>query len=66
MVPQILKEVRMVQFINRTKLTAIQDLYTRQCQRRAIKMVNDSSHPRHRLFSLRNASRYTKSGTTGP
>ena len=29
-----------------------QDLYTRQCQRKALKMVKDSSHPSDRLFSL--------------
>ena len=34
------------------KLPAIQDLYTRRCQRKALKIVKDSSHPSHRLFSL--------------
>ena len=28
------------------------DLYTRRCQRKALKIVKDSSHPSHRLFSL--------------
>jgi gmma-aminobutyric acid receptor subunit gamma len=32
--------------------TAIQGLYTRQCQRKALTIVKDSSHPSHRLFSL--------------
>jgi hypothetical protein len=43
--------VRMAQCITGAKLPAIQDLYTR-CQRKALKMVKDSSHPSHRLFSL--------------
>ena len=34
------------------KNPAIQDLYTWQCQRKALKIVKDSSHPSHRLFSL--------------
>ena len=40
------------QYITRAKLPAIQDLYTRWCQRKAKKMVKDSSHPSRRLFSL--------------
>jgi hypothetical protein len=40
------------QYITGAKLPAIQDLYTRWCQRKAPKMVKDSSHPSHRLFSL--------------
>ena len=35
-----------------TKLPAIQDLYTRRCQRKALTIVKVSSHPSHRLFSL--------------
>ena len=31
---------------------AIQGLYTRRCQRKALKIVKDSSHPTHQLFSL--------------
>ena len=46
------KVVRTVQYITGAKLPAIQDLYTRRCQRKDIKIVNDSSHPSHRLFSL--------------
>ena len=48
------------------KLPAIKDLFSRRCQRKAIKMFKDSSHPRHGLFSLLpHAKRYrcTKSGT---
>ncbi|CDQ65473.1 unnamed protein product [Oncorhynchus mykiss] len=44
--------VRTAQYITGAKLPAIQDLYTRRCQRRALKVVKDSSHPSHRLFSL--------------
>ena len=44
--------VRKAQCIAGAKLPAIQDLYTRQCQRKALTMVKDSSHPLRRLFSL--------------
>ena len=44
--------VRMAQYITGAKLPAIQDLYTRRCQRKAPKIVKDSRHPSHRLFSL--------------
>ena len=44
--------VRTAQYITGAKLPAIQDLYTRQCQRKALKMVKDSSPPSHRLFPL--------------
>jgi hypothetical protein len=39
-------------YITGTELPAIQDLYTRRCQKKAFKMVKDSSPPSHRLFSL--------------
>jgi gmma-aminobutyric acid receptor subunit gamma len=44
--------VCMAQYITGAKLPAIQDLYTRRCQRKDLKIVKDSSHPSHRLFSL--------------
>ena len=44
--------VRMAQYITGAELSAIQDLYTRQCQRKALKIFKDSRHPIHRLFSL--------------
>ena len=44
--------VRTVQYITGSTLSAIQDLYTRRCQRKAQKIVKDSSHPSHRPFSL--------------
>uniref|UniRef100_A0A4W5RP02 Alkylated DNA repair protein AlkB homologue 8 N-terminal domain-containing protein n=1 Tax=Hucho hucho TaxID=62062 RepID=A0A4W5RP02_9TELE len=46
------KVVRTVQYITGAKLPAFQDLNTRRCQRKALKIVKDSSHPSHRLFSL--------------
>jgi hypothetical protein len=53
-------------YITRAELPAIQDLYTRQGQRKALKLVKDFSHPSHRLFSLLlHDKRYqcTKTGT---
>ena len=45
--------VRTAQYITGAKLPAIKELYTRWCQReKALKIVKDSSHPSHRLFSL--------------
>jgi gmma-aminobutyric acid receptor subunit gamma len=44
--------VRTTQYITGAKLPAIQGLYTRRCQRKALNIVKDSSHPRYRLFSL--------------
>ena len=44
--------MRTAQYITGAKLPAIQDLYTRQCQRKALKNVKDFSHASHRLFSL--------------
>jgi hypothetical protein len=41
---------------------AIQDLYTRRCQRNALKSVKDSSHPCHRLFSLLPHNKRYRSG----
>ena len=44
--------VRTAQYITGAKMPAIQDLYTRRCQRKALKIVKDPSLPSHRLFSL--------------
>ena len=41
--------VHTAQYITGAKLPAIQDLYTRRCQRKDLKIVKD---PSHRLFSL--------------
>jgi hypothetical protein len=38
--------------ITGAKLPAIRDLYNRRCQRKAHKIVRDSSHPSYRLFTL--------------
>jgi hypothetical protein len=46
------REVFTAQDITGAKLPAIQDFYTRRCQRKALKIVKDPSHPSHRLFSL--------------
>jgi hypothetical protein len=43
---------RALQSVHTAELPAMQDLYTRQCQRKAIKMVKDTNHPSHRLLSL--------------
>ena len=40
------------QCITGAKLPAIQDLYTRRCQRKAQRIVKDSSHPSHKRISL--------------
>ena len=42
----------MAQYITGAKLPAIQDLYTRRCQRKALKIFKDSIHTSHRLFFL--------------
>ena len=44
--------VRMALCITGAQILAIQDLSTRRCQRKALKMVKYSSHLSHRLFSL--------------
>jgi hypothetical protein len=43
--------VRTTQYFTGAKLPAIQDLYNKLCQRKAHKIVRDSSHPSHKLFS---------------
>jgi gmma-aminobutyric acid receptor subunit gamma len=58
--------VRTAQYITGTELPAIQDLYTRWSQRKAIKIVKDSSYPSCRLLSLLPHGKWyqcTKSGT---
>ena len=44
--------VRTALYITGVKLPAIQYLYTRRCQRKALKIVKDPNHSSHRLFSL--------------
>ena len=43
---------RTAQYITGAELTAIQDLYTRRCQRKALKNLKNSSQPSYRLLSL--------------
>ena len=50
--------VRTAQYITGAKLPAIQDLYTRRCQRKALKIVKDPSHPSHRQSLLPRGKRY--------
>ncbi len=38
-----------------------QDIYTRRCIRKARRIINDSSHPSHRLFSLLPSGRRLRS-----
>ena len=58
--PDMATVARTAQYITGAKLPAIQELYTRQCQKKAQKMVKDSSHPTHKLFSLRSAKSRSK------
>ena len=44
--------VRTAGYITGAQLPAIQDLYNRGCQRKAHKILRDSSHPSYRLFPL--------------
>jgi hypothetical protein len=44
--------VRTAQYITGAKLPAIQDLYTRRCQKKGLKMIKDPSNPSQRLFYL--------------
>ena len=43
--------VRMAEYITGAELPAIQDLYTRQCQRKALKVDKDSSYKSYRIFA---------------
>ncbi len=43
------------------ELPSLQDIYTRRCIRKAQRIINDSSHPSHRLFSLLPSGRRLRS-----
>ncbi len=43
------------------ELPSLQDIYTRRCIRKARRIINDSSHPSHRLFSLLPSGRRPRS-----
>ena len=53
--------VQTAQYITEAKLPAIQDLYTRQCQRKVLKIVKDSSHPSHRTVYLLKHGKWSRS-----
>jgi gmma-aminobutyric acid receptor subunit gamma len=44
---------RIAQYITWAKLPAIQNLYIRRCERKARKIIKESSYPSYRLFFLR-------------
>ena len=58
------RAVRMAQYITGAKLPVIQNVYTRRCQRKALKIVKDSSHPSHKLFSLLQHGKRYRSATS--
>ena len=58
--------VRTAQYITGAKLPPIQDLYIRRCQRKAIKMVKDSSHPSHRCSLCYSTASCTGVPSLGP
>ncbi len=43
------------------ELPSAQDIYTRQCMRKARRIISDSSHPNHGLFSLLPSGRRLRS-----
>ena len=57
----VLEQVESFKYITGAKLPAIQDLYTRRCQTKALKMVKDSSQPSHRLHGKRYRSAKSRS-----
>ena len=56
--------VRAAQYITGAKLPAIKDLYTRRCQRKALKIVKNPSHRRFSLLPHGKRYRSVKSRTT--
>jgi hypothetical protein len=65
---RVTEVVRSAQRITGGKLPALQDTYTTQCQRKAIKIIKDNNHPSHCLFTplssrRRGQYRYIKAGT---
>ena len=57
---------RTAQYITGAKLPTIQDLYSRVSKRKALKIVKDSSHPSHRLFSLLPHGKWYLRDSLGP
>ncbi len=53
--------VRTARHIVGGELPSLQDIYTRRCIRKARRIINESSHPSHRLFSLLPSGRRLRS-----
>ncbi len=53
--------VRSARHIVGGELPSLQDIYTRQCVRKARRIIKDSSHPSHRLLSLLPSGRCLRS-----
>ncbi len=53
--------VRTARHIVGGELPSLQDIYTRRCIRKTQRIINDSSHPSHRLFSLLPSGRRLRS-----
>ncbi len=53
--------VRTARHIVGGELPSLQDIYTRRCIRKTRRIINDSSHPSHRLFSLLPSGRRLRS-----
>ncbi len=53
--------VRTARHIVGGELPSLQDIYTRQCTRKARRITKDSSHPSHRLLSLLPSERHLHS-----
>ncbi len=50
--------VQMAQHIVGGELPSLQDIYTQRCMRKARKIIRDSCHPSHELFSLLPSGRW--------
>ncbi len=55
------RAVRTARHIVGGELPSLQDIYTRRCIRKARRIINESSHPSHRLFSLLPSGRRLRS-----
>ena len=62
---ELQRVVRTAQYITGAKLPAVQDLNIRRCERKAQKIVKDTSHPSHRLFTLLPSSKQYQSIGSG-
>ncbi len=55
------RDMQTVRHIVGGELPSLQDIYTRRCIRKAQRIINDSSHPSHRLLSLLPSGRRRRS-----